>query len=67
MYSVGTVIGIDLGTTNSCVAYWDKNSKMAKIITNTEGHATTPSYIAWKDPTKLNPDGEIVYGSTALN
>ncbi len=51
------VIGIDLGTTNSCVAIPDGNT--VKIIENSEGARTTPSIIAYLD------DGEIVVGASA--
>ena len=41
------VIGIDLGTTNSCVAVMD--GKDARVIENAEGARTTPSMIAFAD------------------
>ena len=51
------VIGIDLGTTNSCVAYYD--GKEAKVIANKEGRNTTPSVVAFTDK------GEILVGEPA--
>jgi molecular chaperone DnaK len=51
------VIGIDLGTTNSCVAYYD--GKDAKVIANKEGRNTTPSVVAFSDK------GEILVGEPA--
>ena len=50
------IIGIDLGTTNSCVAVMEGNE--TKVITNPEGNRTTPSVVAFKD-------GEIVVGDAA--
>jgi molecular chaperone DnaK len=41
------VIGIDLGTTNSCIAFMDGSD--AKIIENAEGQRTTPSMVAFAD------------------
>jgi len=51
------VIGIDLGTTNSCVAVMD--GKEAKVIENAEGARTTPSMVAFGD------DGERLVGQPA--
>ena len=50
------IIGIDLGTTNSCVSVME--GKDAKVITNPEGNRTTPSVVAFKD-------GEIIVGDAA--
>ncbi|MFO8045520.1 MAG: molecular chaperone DnaK [Halomonas sp.] len=54
---MGRIIGIDLGTTNSCVAVLDGDS--AKVIENAEGTRTTPSIIAYTE------DGEILVGQSA--
>jgi molecular chaperone DnaK len=51
------VIGIDLGTTNSCVAVMD--GKTPKVIENAEGMRTTPSMVAFTD------DGEVIVGLPA--
>ncbi len=51
------IIGIDLGTTNSCVAIMDGDK--VKVIENAEGDRTTPSIIAYTD------DGEILVGQSA--
>jgi len=51
------VIGIDLGTTNSCVALME--GKDPKVITNPEGARTTPSMVAWTS------SGERLVGQTA--
>ena len=52
------IIGIDLGTTNSCVAIYEGGE--AKVITNAEGMRTTPSVVAFKK-------GEIIVGQKAKN
>ncbi len=54
---MGKVIGIDLGTTNSCVAVMD--GKTPKVIENAEGMRTTPSIVAFSD------DGERLVGQPA--
>ena len=54
---MGKIIGIDLGTTNSCVAIMEGNTP--KVIENAEGARTTPSIIAYQE------DGEILVGASA--
>ncbi|AGW91852.1 MULTISPECIES: molecular chaperone DnaK [Cupriavidus] len=54
---MGKIIGIDLGTTNSCVAIMEGNTP--KVIENSEGARTTPSIIAYME------DGEILVGAPA--
>ena len=54
---MGKIIGIDLGTTNSCVAIMDNGD--AKVITNPEGGRTTPSIVAVSD------SGERLVGQIA--
>ena len=56
--STGIIIGIDLGTTNSCVAVME--GKTPKIITNSGGDNTTPSVVAIKN-------GETLVGKAAKN
>lgn len=54
-----TVIGIDLGTTNSAVAYVDHLSKQPKILENNQGKRTTPSIVAF------TPAGDVLVGELA--
>ena len=54
---MGKIIGIDLGTTNSCVAVMEGNT--TRVIENAEGARTTPSIIAYQE------DGEILVGASA--
>lgn len=54
---MGKIIGIDLGTTNSCVAIMDGTA--ARVLENSEGDRTTPSIIAYTQ------DGEILVGQPA--
>ena len=54
---MGKIIGIDLGTTNSCVAVLDGDK--TKVIENAEGDRTTPSIVAYTD------DNEILVGQSA--
>jgi molecular chaperone DnaK len=54
---MGKVIGIDLGTTNSCVAVMEGGNPV--VITNAEGHRTTPSVVAF------TKDGERLVGDVA--
>ncbi len=54
---MGRIIGIDLGTTNSCVAIMEGG--VPKVIENAEGARTTPSIVAYQD------DGEVLVGAAA--
>ena len=54
---MGKIIGIDLGTTNSCVAVMDGDKP--RVIENSEGDRTTPSYVAF------SKDGEVLVGQSA--
>ena len=54
---MGKIIGIDLGTTNSCIAVMDGGK--AKVLENAEGARTTPSIIAYTD------DNEVLVGAPA--
>ena len=54
---MGRIIGIDLGTTNSCVAVMENGTP--KVIENAEGARTTPSIVAYTE------EGEILVGAPA--
>ena len=54
---MGKIIGIDLGTTNSCVAVME--GKTCRVIENSEGARTTPSVVAYTD------EGEVLVGQAA--
>ena len=54
---MGKIIGIDLGTTNSCVSIMEGN--VTKVIENSEGARTTPSIVAYQE------DGEVLVGASA--
>ena len=54
---MGRIIGIDLGTTNSCVSVIEGN--VPKVIENAEGARTTPSIVAYQ------ADGEVLVGASA--
>src|SRR5512147_3245310 len=54
---MGRIIGIDLGTTNSCVAIMEGGK--TKVIENAEGARTTPSIVAYTE------DGEVLVGAPA--
>ena len=51
---MGKIIGIDLGTTNSCVSVIEANSPV--IVVNAEGKRTTPSIVSFKDGDRMVGD-----------
>src|SRR5690242_18979756 len=54
---MGRIIGIDLGTTNSCVAVLEAQEPV--VIHNQEGGRTTPSMLSW------NADGDVIVGASS--
>jgi len=63
MTEAGTSIGIDLGTTYSCVGVWKNNT--VEILANDQGNRTTPSYVAFTESERLI--GESAKNQAAMN
>ncbi|XP_058741075.1 heat shock 70 kDa protein 4-like [Vicia villosa] len=61
----GPAIGIDLGTTYSCVAVWNDQNNRAEIIHNDQGNNTTPSFVAFTDSQRLV--GDAAHNQAASN
>ncbi|KAL4323029.1 hypothetical protein AHAS_Ahas14G0269600 [Arachis hypogaea] len=61
----GAAVGIDLGTTYSCVAVWLEDHNRVEIIHNDQGNKTTPSYVAFTDKQRLI--GDAAKNQAAMN
>ncbi|XXG54756.1 hypothetical protein AAC387_Pa03g2554 [Persea americana] len=61
----GLAIGIDLGTTYSCVGVWLPHHQRVEIMTNDQGNRTTPSYAAFTEHERLI--GKAAKNQVALN
>ena len=61
----GPAIGIDLGTTYSCVAVWRSSHNRVEVIPNDQGNLTTPSCVAFTDTCRLV--GDAAMNQAAMN
>jgi len=61
----GFAIGIDLGTTYSCVAVWQEQHSRVEIIHNDQGNKTTPSFVAFTKDERLI--GDAAKNQAAMN